>query len=233
MELLRRTISDLLHLVYPEQCLCCGKELSNSEQQFCFICHNELHYTNFEHYQEASVVDQLFWGRLNLENVFSLLYYKENSQSRKILHHLKYGDRPDLATAMGEIIGEHIVDHKNFEDIDVLIPVPIHRKKRYIRGYNQSEEIAKGIQNKSAIPVDFNFVSKDVFHESQTKKNKFQRWDNVQNTFYVQDQLHDSVKHIAIVDDVLTTGSTIETLIHAIQAKHSIKLSVITIAYAG
>jgi len=229
----KQYLSDLLHLVYPEQCLCCESELPSGGQYLCMICKNELHVTNFEHYENASALDQLFWGRIQVNNVFSLLYYRENNQSRKILHQLKYSNRPDLAQYMGTLIGDRIRSSEKFKTIDLLIPVPLHEKKRYIRGYNQSEEIAKGIKQQTGIEFSFQFLSRRTHTESQTKKSKFDRWKNVQEVFSVSDVLPENIRHIALVDDVITTGSTLEAAVRMIREKHEVEVSILSIAYAG
>lgn len=224
---------NLLHLVYPEQCICCELELSSSEKHLCTICKNELHHTDYEKYTDDTALDKLFWGRVQVEAIFSLLYYKKNEQSRRILHRLKYNNRPDLAKHMGELIGERIQKTPPFDKADLLIPIPIHEKKRYIRGYNQSEEIAKGIHAKTEIPIHNSFLIRSVHTESQTKKGKFERWENVQGSFALSGELPASVKHVIIVDDVITTGSTLETIIRLIKENYKIDVSVISIAYAG
>lgn len=233
MSIVSTIYRSILHLIYPRQCLCCKEELASTEENFCVLCKNELHLTNFENYDDASSVDKIFWGRLQLKNVFSLIFYRDNHQSRQILHQLKYNNRPDLAQYMGKMIGETIQNKPNFQSIDLLVSIPIHFKKRYTRGYNQSEEIVKGIHDCLKIPYDFELVQKMKHHESQTKKNKEERWQNVQHTFQVKDTLPAHVQHIALVDDVLTTGATLETVIHAIQEKHSVEISILTVAYAG
>ncbi len=225
--------AEILHLVYPEQCICCEMELSSSEKHVCTICKNELHYTDYEKYSDDSTLDKLFWGRVQVEAIFSLLYYKKNTQSREILHRLKYNNRPDLAMYMGELIGERIQKAPPFDKADFLIPIPIHEKKRYIRGYNQSEEIAKGVHTKTGIPINSTFLIRSVHTESQTKKGKFERWENVQGSFALSGELPESVKHIIIVDDVITTGSTLETIIRLIKEQYKVEVSVISIAYAG
>lgn len=229
----KRYIKDLLHLVYPEYCLICDEELTRQEQHICLFCKNELHYTRFENQEEASALEKLFWGRVQIKNTFALLYYKENEQSRKILHQLKYGNKPDLAEHMGELIGKQLKTSKTYSDIQLLIPVPLHPKKRYIRGYNQSEEIAKGISKELNIPIDEKLLTKQHHTESQTKKSKFERWNNVQEVFAIAENLSPDIKHIAIVDDVITTGSTLETAVRLIKEKYQIDVSIISIAYAG
>lgn len=230
---IKRASKDILHLIYPEMCLACQSELSSFEQHLCALCKNELHYTDFENYQEDSPLDKLFWGRISVNTLFSLLYYKKNDQSQAILHHLKYYNRPDLAQYMGNLIGERIKEMPAFATIDFLVPIPLHEKKKHIRGYNQSEEIAKGIFTQTNIPINSTFLTRQTHTESQTRKGKFERWTNVQEAFYLSEELPKTVKHIALVDDVITTGSTLETAVKLIKDKYPIEISIISIAYAG
>lgn len=230
---IKRASKDILHLIYPETCLACQSELSSFEQHLCALCKNELHYTDFENYQEDSPLDKLFWGRISVNTLFSLLYYNKNDQSQAILHHLKYHNRPDLAQYMGNLIGERIKKTPAFSNIDFLVPIPLHEKKKHIRGYNQSEEIAKGIFLQTKKPINTTFLTRQTHTESQTRKGKFERWTNVQEAFYLNKELPKDVKHIALVDDVITTGSTLETAVKLIKNKYPIEVSIISIAYAG
>lgn len=231
---MKQAYKSLLHLVYPEYCSCCEKELTSNQRFICVVCENELHYTDFEKYTSDTELDKLFWGRVLIDTVFSLVYYKKNTQARNILHHLKYDNRPDLAEYMGELIGRRIYGTEFSKKIDVLIPVPLHDKKKYIRGYNQSELIAKGISTITNIPTDFLSLKRVLHTDSQTKKGKFERWDNVQSAFVFSNDFSESIKHIAIVDDVITTGATLETIIRTIrQSNKEVEISIISIAYAG
>lgn len=233
LQIIKKYTNDILHLIYPEVCVCCEEELASLEKNFCTICKSELHFTHYEHYKDDTTLSKLFWGRVELHATFSLLYYKDNLQSRHILHQLKYKNRAELAIVMGEMIGERIKQSSELVSIDLLIPVPLHPKKKFIRGYNQSEAIASGICKTSSIPVNTTLLSRKIHTESQTKKGKFERWDNVKDAFYIEDNLPEDIQHIALVDDVITTGSTLETIVQTFQKKYNLKISIISIAYAG
>lgn len=229
----KRYLKHLLHLVYPNLCLCCDRELPNSSEHLCFVCLEELHFTLFDQFEFESPADKLFWGRIQITKVFPLLYYKNNTQSQRILHSLKYDNQPDLAFYMGELIGKKIKESEFLKTIDLLIPVPIHEKKKYIRGYNQSEEIANGISSITNIASPNDYLKRILHTVSQTKKGKFERWENVQEAFILAKDFPDDIKHIALVDDVITTGSTLETIVRVIKEKKDLEISIISIAYAG
>lgn len=219
-----------LHLLFPSTCICCHSELIQNERSCCYACQSELPFTKFELYEEPTDLDQVFWGRVNLHSTFSLLYYEKTNSVKPILQALKYKGRSDIGIEFGEKIGMILKDHPKFNTIDALIPVPIHVKKRYIRGYNQSEMIAKGICNVWKVKIEPNLISKSQHTGSQTTLGRFKRWDNVENLFFV-DQNMGQLQHIAIIDDVVTTGATIESIVRSIRTFYpSIQISVISLA---
>lgn len=220
----------LLHLLFPSSCVVCKNELSRTEHVCCSICYSELAFTHFEISKEPTEVDQLFWGRLPITSTYSLLYYEKTNNSKPILAALKYGNRPDVGQYFGRIIGKTLCQHPLFSTVEVLIPVPIHTKKKYTRGYNQSEEIVKGITDVWEIPFDFKVLARNKHTGSQTKLGRFSRWDNADGLF-TPDESIKNYKHIALVDDVITTGSTLEAITNRIFAiAPDIKVSVISLA---
>lgn len=222
---------DILHLIYPNLCHICEKELSKFEEEVCFGCREEFKYTAFENYTEATSVDKLFWGRVSLESTFSLLYFEKEGATQEILHQIKYKGKQKLATEMGKLMAEKLRSNSKYATIDALIPVPLHSKKLHARGYNQSEMIAQGLSEKSEIPMNIHFLKRVVHAESQTKKGRFIRWDNIENAFEVAKNLENELKHIAIIDDVITTGSTIESCVREIQKVYpEMKVSVLSLA---
>jgi ComF family protein len=189
-----------------------------------------MHFTHFEKYTEPTELDKLFWGRINLAGTFALLLFEKGKSTQKILHALKYKSNPAVGVEFGEEIAKRIQSMRHFDDLDALIPVPIHPKKAFIRGYNQSEQIAIGLSNVLTIPVDTHFLKKQEHTKSQTKRGRFDRWDNVVNNFVLRKQVK-TPKHIAIVDDVITTGATIEALVRSIHKNYpEIRVSIISLA---
>lgn len=220
---------DILHLIYPNVCLICENELSNHQNNICSFCERDLQFTFFERYKEATLLDQLFWGRIQIVGTYSLLYFEKGKSAQPILHALKYKDKPEIGREMGMLIGERIEKIAKFQDLDALIPVPLHPKKLFTRGYNQSEKIADGISNILNVPVDNDFIQRFKQSETQTKKNRFLRWDNVQNKFLSNS--NKNYKHIAVVDDVITTGATLEAIIRVIiENNPEIRVSIISLA---
>ncbi len=226
---------DLLHLVYPSSCLCCEKELTIGMRNICDICDANIRYTYFENFSEHSTLDKLFWGRCNLTSTCAFLHFEQDSSTQQILHAIKYRGKKDLAAELGARFGERLAQNQSkFGSIEVLIPVPLHPKKKFIRGYNQSEYIAIGIAKSTQATVNTTFLTKGVHTESQTKKaNRFLRWDNVSDVFHLDISELNGVKHIALVDDVVTTGSTLESCIQKIQkVLPDIQITVLSLAIA-
>lgn len=218
------------HMIYPDQCLICDEEILKDTSAICSFCKQEMHYTQFEKYTEPTELDKLFWGRVPIEATFSLLFFEKGKSTQKILHALKYKFNPQVGVEFGKEIARTLISLSQFKDLDAIIPVPIHPKKEFVRGYNQSEQIANGISSILAVPVDLHFLKKQSHTESQTKRGRFARWDNVANNFVLK-KLKKTPKHIAIIDDVVTTGATIEALVRSIQENYpEIRISIISLA---
>ena len=225
--------NDFLHLLYPRYCIICNIDTPHTQSTICPVCSSELHYSNYENYSEATPLDKLFWGRTNVHQTYALLLFEKGSATQKILHTLKYKDRSDLAVYMGNEIGKRAVQLQQFQDLDALIPVPLHPKKEFIRGYNQAEKIADGIAEIIHVPVNTQLIKRAVFTESQTKKGRLSRWDNMQDRFESYRNKGKVLKHIALIDDVVTTGATIETCIQILRKQFpDVQISILTIAVA-
>ena len=231
--LLKKYTNTFMHLIYPNQCLVCLNELPESNRtNICHLCQDNFHFTYFET-SDSTRLDKLFWGRLNVHSTFSLLEFEKQNSTQKILHAIKYKSNKLLAGEMGKKIGNTIHQKSNFATIEVLIPVPLHIKKKYIRGYNQSEVIAEGVNTILNVQLKPNLIRRTVHSESQTKKNKFSRWDNVKDVFQIDISALKKFNHIAIIDDVITTGSTIEAITLKIHKEiPDLKISIISLAIA-
>ena len=227
-----KKILSLLHLVYPEQCLVCDKEISIQEKHLCSFCTQNISHTNFHLLEEASSMDKLFWGRVKVENTYAHIFFEKNKTSQDILFSLKYKNNSDIGVFFGKQIGETLKTQELYSTIDAVIPIPLHPKKQFIRGYNQSEALAKGICSSFLKRLDINTVKRTRHSESQTKKSRFQRWDNVNDIFKIKRTI-ENYKHILLVDDVITTGSTLESIIVALRKRNpELQISVATLAIA-
>lgn len=205
-----------LSVIYPSNCQICGRELPEGLNHICSFCYDELEFTTFENYSEVNPAEELFWGRIPVKHVYSLLYYRKEGQTQELLYTLKYKNGKELAQHCGELIGKRWLSvHTNFS-VDALIPIPLHSKKAFKRGYNQSQLLAEGLQKQINAPI-CPALLRTRHHQSQTKKNRFERQDNVNEIFKVNADILAGKKHVLIIDDVLTTGATLEAAAQAIK----------------
>jgi ComF family protein len=224
----------LLHLIFPEKCRVCASELAPSDLLLCPFCTLDLDYTHFEKYTEANAVDKLFWGRVPIKLAYAHLFYRKGGSTQHILHELKYAYNARIGREFGKQIGNTLRQQEKWRDVDFLVPVPIHPKKEFSRGYNQSTRIAEGISTSLGIPVHELGLKKVKHTASQTRMGRFLRWDNVTHNFSITAQNNFQGKHIAFVDDVITTGATLESLIRTVLDKYpDIRISVISLAFAA
>jgi len=223
--------SILLNFFYPRTCISCGKVLFSHELFLCLHCLNNLPETQYHEFED-SPLSLLFRGRVQVENVGAFLFYKKGNQVQKILHYLKYHGGKEIGSFLANIYGTQLRQHEKWKTIDMIIPIPLHKKKERKRGYNQSEWIAKGLGDGMKIPFHTNILIRSEFTETQTKKNRFHRWENVKEVFQLTEQDALKNKHILICDDVLTTGATIEAAINKLEVVSSVKISVATLATA-
>ncbi len=230
--LLKRYLEGLQHLIFPNLCLQCSHELSRFEQHVCAFCWDKLQRTYFESYESESGMDQLFWGRIELSGTFALYFFEKEKPIQDILHALKYQFKAPLGRHFGELMGKTIFKSDKYKSIEALIPVPIHPQKRFLRGYNQSELLAEGIANILDLPVLLDVVHKKANNASQTRKNRFLRWDNASEQFSLG-KTHIPFRHIAIVDDVITTGSTLEAMAKLLRLRYpDLQISLLSFAIA-
>jgi competence protein ComFC len=220
------------HLIFPNSCLQCSHELSRFEKHICAFCWDKLQRTYFESYESPSGMDQLFWGRIALKETFALYFFEKEKPIQDILHALKYQFKAPLGRHFGRIMGETMIKSYKYKEIEALIPVPIHPQKRFLRGYNQSELLAEGLAEMLKIPILMDVVKKKSNNSSQTTKNRFLRWDNASEQFCLG-KIAVTQSHIAIVDDVITTGSTLEAMAQLLRSRYpDLQISLISFAIA-
>ncbi len=216
----------LLDIFYPNQCQICAIDLTLNEKHVCLSCSYDLPYI-VQNKNELQQLEKLFWGRVDVENVFSLLNYQKGNQTQKILHQLKYQGKTKLGNYFGEVLGSVIP--QNLE-IDAILPIPLHPKKEKIRGFNQSKLIADGIGKEISAPVNIKWLKRNSFNDSQTKFTKYDRWDNVRKIFSITNPSKLKGKHVLLVDDVLTTGATIESCVAELLKIENCSVSIATLA---
>jgi ComF family protein len=224
-------LDDFLALIYPRNCAACGNSLYKHEEQVCNFCYLNLPKTNF-HKQTRNPVDALFYGRTRLLLASSFYLFTKKGSIQKILHAIKYKSNKDLAVLVGKWYAEDLLQNPIISKSDFIIPVPLHSKKFKMRGYNQSEEFAKGLSEGLKIALNTSVLQRKEFTETQTKKSKYERWENVEEVFELIIPETFKNKHVVLVDDVITTGATIEACCQLLQQIEGIQISVLSIAYA-
>jgi len=224
-------IDDFISLLFPRICAACGNSLWKQEETVCLSCEFHLPRTNF-HLSLENLVSRLFWGRVNLESAAAYLYFNKGTKVQRLIHQLKYKGRRDIGIYFGRQYGQHLRYSPFFQTVQLIVPVPLHTKKLMQRGYNQSEQFAIGLGESMKIPVDPDAICRRKETETQTKKSRFRRWQNVADVFEVKDPGSLAMKHVLLVDDVITTGATLESCIRALSSIHGIRISVATIAVA-
>ncbi|MDR1341529.1 MAG: ComF family protein, partial [Prevotellaceae bacterium] len=208
--MLKRILYSLMGLVFPDFCEVCGTPLVRGEKCICLSCLYKMPLTGSWE-KEDNDIEKLFWGKINIERACSLFYFRKGSDYRPMIHRMKYKGKYRIGLRLGEELGVHLKKSSLYKDISMLVPVPLHPAKERIRGYNQSELIASGIAEVMNLPLEKRNLIRTKFTETQTRKNVTERWENVQSIFDVRDKTAFDGEHILLVDDVITTGATIES----------------------
>src|ERR1051326_888561 len=220
-------LNDFLSLIFPKVCAACGKSLFKSEESICTYCLYHLPKTNFHLYTDNPVV-KLFWGRTNIYSASSLYSFSKGSKVQHLIHLLKYRGKKEIGQTIGKYYGKELKVAPMFSSADVVIPVPLHLQKLKKRGYNQSEMFAQGIAESMNAETSGEILIRTFASETQTKKSRFARWKNVEEVFKVILPEKIKGKHILLVDDVITTGATLEACANKILEVPGTKVSVAT-----
>lgn len=231
MSLIKQITSDFFHLLFPECCNACGIQLYYGEKCICTHCLYDLPYTDFHLYPDNPAA-KLFWGRMNCQQVMALLYFKKGTKAQNLIHHLKYKGQTDVGFMLGRMMGEKLLLSGSDQKADFIIPVPLHPKKEKSRGYNQSKCIADGVAQVLQLPVITGLLKRHINTHTQTKKSRYNRFENMQNVFEIRLPHKLQNRHVLLIDDVITTGATLEACGKILLDSGLRKLSVAAAAYA-
>jgi ComF family protein len=231
MKTLSQKYLNILDFFYPPLCIACRNRLITREKYLCYECWSDLPVTNF-HHNNGNKVAQLFWGRVKIENATAFFAYNKGSNYQHLIHDIKYKGLKELGFETGKRFGNSLYESAEYQLVDIVVPVPLHPKKQKQRGYNQSDWIAAGIAESLHKPVSIENLKRRIHTSTQTRKNRYERWENVENIFEITEVNEFIGKHILLVDDVVTTGSTLESCAFQILQIPDTKVSIATLAFA-
>lgn len=222
---------DFFNLIFPRLCFACNEALLKGENFLCISCQINLPKTDF-HKDKENRVAQSFWGRINIEIATSYYYFNKGGKVQNLIHHLKYKGDKEVGEYIGKQYGYDLREVEHFQSIDFIVPVPLHPKKEKKRGYNQSEWFAKGLSTTMGIPINTEILYRKENSETQTKKGRYDRWENVNEVFGVKQEAKIAGKNILLVDDVITTGATLEACAEVLLKQKTGVIKIATIACA-
>jgi ComF family protein len=223
-------LEDFVSLVFPRICACCGNSLWKHEEVVCMSCNYHLPRTGF-HLAEENPVTMTFRGRARVESAASFLWFSKGNKTQRLIHQLKYKGRKEVGTWLGEHYGRELCQSPFFNSVDVIVPVPLHKKKLMQRGYNQSELFAAGLSKSMNIPMEGRALVRTRATQTQTRKSRFNRWENVSEIFGVSRPEKVQGAHLLLVDDVITTGATLEACISALSGLRNTRISIVSVAF--
>jgi ComF family protein len=224
-------VDDFISLFFPRTCYACGYSLFQNEKIICTSCLLHLPKTNF-HKSMDNPVSKVFWGRVNLISATSMYFYRKGGKVQHLIHQLKYKGHKEIGIFLGEIYGSQLMEIPLYKDIDLIIPIPLHKSKLKKRGFNQAELFARGLARSMQKDIDVKSLVRQVASSTQTKKTRYRRWENVSDIFRMENPEKIVGKKILVVDDVITTGATMEAFIQTIQTAANVEVSAVSIAFA-
>ena len=226
---LTELVEGFFGLFYPKLCLGCGENLQIGNDLICATCQIYMPQTHLHELRENEFT-QKFAGRLPIETGAALFYYSKNLFTRQLVHHLKYYDKPEVGVQIGRIYGEILKKSPNFRGIELVVPVPLHPKKEWQRGYNQAAKFGAGLAESLGVEQAEHAIRRIEHRESQTRKRRHDRHDNARQLYEVADAKKLAGRHVLLVDDVLTTGATLENCGKYIAELPGTRISMATIA---
>lgn len=231
MPSLLRAGQDLLGLFFPNLCLCCQTALPNAEMYLCLACQQKLPFTSL-HEEKENLFTQRFWGRLRLESGAACFYFVKAGTAQQLIHQLKYANKSQIGFQWGRIYGKKLRLISHFQEADVIVPVPLHWKRERQRGYNQAAMIASGLSEVMQKPLLPNALYRKKYTETLTQKSRMDRIQSILEAFAVRQPEKLTGKHILLVDDVMTSGATLEACALPILELPGTKVSMVTLAIA-
>src|SRR5205809_5222536 len=229
---LKEIKNSFLHLLFPHVCAGCGSDIISEESALCMRCLVEMPETNF-HIHANNPIEKIFWGRLPVTNATAQYYFTKESLMQHLMHQFKYKGNKDLGRQLGRLIGDDIQQTNRFKNVDALIPLPLFPAKEKRRGYNQATILCQGIAEVMDLEILENVIIRPQPTETQTKKGRREHWQNIEGKFQFLHPEKIRNKHVLLVDDVITTGATLEACGQELMKVENIKLSIATLCYSS
>jgi len=222
----------LLHLAFPHVCEGCGTDVLDKGHMLCLKCSSSLPSTSF-HLHAGNPIEKTFWGRLPVTHATAQYYFTKESLIQKLMHQVKYRGNKELGIYLGRMMGHQLAESNRFIYIDAIVPLPLHKTKERKRGFNQAMLLCEGIAEVLQKPVYKDVIVRNAFTETQTKKSRIERWQNMEGRFELINPSTIEGKHILLVDDVITTGATLEACGQELLKAENIKLSIATLCFSS
>jgi len=226
-----KMLASVLDLFFPKVCFACQSQLTDFENYVCTSCRHNLPVTNF-HFENDDYVLKTFYGRAKIEQATALLRFEKKSITQQLIHNLKYKGYQEIGVFLGKWLGEELKELDAYKSIDIVIPVPLHKKKLRKRGYNQVTKFGQEIALQLDVDYYDDVLIKITNTASQVNKSRFSRWINNEELFAIQNKEKIQGKHILLVDDVITTGATMEACISVLNKAENVKISLASMAIA-
>nr|WP_299072194.1 ComF family protein [uncultured Allomuricauda sp.] len=224
-----KIINDINNILLPAVCFGCNAQLSRGEQVLCVVCRHELPLTDYN-FSDENAVDLMFYGRFPIKKAASFAFFAKTGTVQNLIHHLKYKNQEHIGGFLGDWCGALVKNEKLLQTVDIVIPVPLHPKKEKKRGYNQVALFAQKIAQHINADYRDDILIKKSNTKTQTKKDRQLRWENTKEAFQLNNQPLETHAHILLVDDVITTGATIEACAKTISQLETVDISVLSIA---
>lgn len=225
-----KLITDLLYIFYPNICANCNEQLLQKEKVLCTHCRHDLPFTNFLSYTNNKVCN-LFYGKITIEKAYSLFFFRKEGITKNLIHNLKYKGNEEVGVFFGNWLGELLAANKEFSTVDYIVPVPIHIKRKKTRGYNQVTKFGNCLSKHLNIPFIETILKRQSSAKTQTLKSRFERFNDLETKFLLTDTAIFNKKHVLLIDDVITTGATLEACSLELLKTDTIKISILTMAY--
>ena len=222
---------DFINLLYPKLCNSCGVALLSNENVICTKCLHELPLTYY-HLENENAVKKVFYGRLDIESATSFLLFEKKGMVQQLVHNLKYRGHEEIGEFFGSWMGNELKETPQFRTITAVVPVPLHKSRLRKRGYNQVEKLGRALGKALNVPYVDSVLVKKKASKTQTIKKRFARWGSIEATFQVENENLLEKQHVLLVDDLVTTGATLEACALKLLSIREVKISIATLAIA-